>query len=104
MHFKCFYTWEDGEKESWEGNIDSFKDYGNYYEINISSRSSINLIFGKYSLGLFAVAPAYGGTYLSFKLDDIFYNTERLIKVFDNTIDGVTAAYALAALSKRIKL
>jgi hypothetical protein len=103
MNFKCSHTWNDGNKDIWEGCIESFIDYGNYYEMNILSRSSINLIFGKYSYGLFAVVPIYGGTYLSYKLEDVFYNTERLCTVFDNTVDAVTAATALATISKKVK-
>jgi hypothetical protein len=103
MHFKCSHTWEDGCKDTWDGHIDSLVNYGGYCEISISSRSSIHLIFGVYSRGLFACVPNYGGTYLSNKLDDVFYNSERLTKVFDNIIDGITAAKALATIANQIK-
>jgi hypothetical protein len=94
------HTWEDGSTDKWCGKIVSLKNYGEYCEIEILSRSSLHLIFGKYSYGLFACAPSYGGTYLSNRLDDIFYNTEQLSKVFDNIVDGVTAAKALATIAK----
>jgi hypothetical protein len=103
MHFKCSHTWECGKTDVWQGHIDSLIDYGNYCEIFISSRSSIHLIFGKYSYGLFVVSPYYGGSYLSYRLDDIFFNTERLIKIFDNVVDGITAAMALSAVSRKVK-
>lgn len=102
MHFKCSHTWENGDKDIWDGYIDSFINYGGYCEIYISSRSSLHLIFGKYSNGLFACAPMHGGTYLSDRLEDIFYNTERLSKVFDNVVDGVTAAKALVMLAGKV--
>lgn len=102
MNFKCSHTWEDGHTDIWKGHIDSLVCYGSYCEIFISSRSSIHLIFGKYSRGLFAVSPYFGGTYLSDRLDDIFYNTERLIKVFDNTVDGITAAKAISVISHKV--
>lgn len=104
MYFKCTHTWEDGGKEKWDGHIDSFINYGRYCEIFIISRSSIHLIFGIYSRGLFACSPDHGGTYLSNNLDDVFYNTERLSKVFDNVVDGITAAKALATIAKQINL
>ena len=102
MYFKCSHTWENGQTESWDGQIVSINNYGRYCEINILSRSSLHLIFGKYSYGLFACSPYYGGTYLSNRLDDVFYNTERLIKVFDNIVDGVTAACALKTIANTI--
>jgi hypothetical protein len=102
MNFQCSHKWEDGQVDTWVGHIESFIHYGNYCEIFISSRSSIHLIFGKYSRGLFACAPIYGGTSLSYKLDDIFYNSEKLSCVFDNVVDGVTAANALAVIAEKV--
>jgi hypothetical protein len=102
MYFNCSHTWEDGITDSWEGTIDSLINYGNYCEIFITSRSTLHLILGKYSNGIFVVSPYYGGTYLSNRLDDIFYNTERMIKVFDNVVDGVTAAKAILVISSKI--
>jgi len=102
LEFTCKHTWEDGRAETWKGKIISVKNYGQYCEINILSRSSLHLIFGKYSHGLFACSPIYGGTYLSSRLGDVFYNAERLSKVFDNIVDGITAAKALATLAQKI--
>lgn len=103
MRFNCSHTWEDGTKDVWDGHIDSLIQHEGYCEIKIISRSSIHLIFGRYSRGIFAVAPDFGGTYLSCLLDDVFYNSERLSKVFDNVVDGITAAVALAAIADQIK-
>ena len=101
LDFTCNHTWEDGSVETWRGKIVSVKNYGQYCEINIVSRSSLHLIFGKYSQGLFVCSPFYGGTYLSSHLGDIYYNTERLSKVFDNVVDGITAAKALATIAQQ---
>ncbi len=100
--FSCAHTWEDGNLEKWEGKILSLKNYGNYCEINVLSRSSLHLIFGKYSSGIFACAPYMGGTYLSSKLDDVFYNTERLSNVYNNIVDGITMAKALEIISSSV--
>lgn len=102
MYFKCSHKWEDGSYEEWTGRIIYFKNYGRYWEIEILSRSSLHLIFGKYSRGLFAVAPEFGGTYLSDRLNDVFYNTERLTKVYNNLVDALTVAKALETISYKV--
>lgn len=104
MKFKCSHTWNNGQKDVWEGYIDKIINHGKYYEIFITSRSSIHLIFGVYSRGLFVVSPEFGGTYLSNRLDDVFYNTERLTVVFDNIVDGITSAKALSLLVNKTSL
>lgn len=98
MDFQCSYRWEDG-KETWTGTITRVKSYGSHHEIQIQSRSSIRVLVGKSSSGLFACIPDFdAGCHLS-TLDDTFYNGERLVEVMDNAVDGTTVAYALKALS-----
>lgn len=43
-----------------------------------------------------------GGTYLSNCLKDFFYNTEKLSNVFNNIVDGVTAAKALEVIADKV--
>ena len=100
--FSCSHTWDDGATEEWESEIFSIENYGSYCEINVLSRSSLHLIFGKYAYGFFACAPAVGGTYLSSRLDDVFYNTERLSHMYGNFVDGLTMANALAIISSEV--
>lgn len=98
MTFQCSYRWEDG-KETWPGTIANIISYGSHYEIQIQSRSSIRVLLGKSSSGLFACMPDFGsGCHLS-TLNDTFYNGERLVYALDNAVDGTTVAYALKALS-----
>lgn len=95
--FKCKY-----KKESWQGTISEFKNYGTHYEFWILSRSSIMVIFGKTSRGYFACMPDFNiGCHLV-NLNDVFWNTEKLTQVL-GVADGVTVANALVFLSKELR-
>jgi hypothetical protein len=61
--------------------------------------SSIRVLVGKFSSGLFACIPDFKVGCCLGSLNDLFYNRERLIQVMDNVVDGATVAYALKALS-----
>jgi hypothetical protein len=99
MDFKCINQ-KRTRKETWNGHISSIKNYGSHIEIKIQSRSGILVLLGKTSFGNFACMPDYGaGCHLA-SLDDIFYNTERLTNVM-NKVDGITVAYALAAIAEK---
>lgn len=90
------------KKQSWVGHIAAFKDYGTHYEFRIHSRSSITVIFGKTSQGHFACMPDFNvGCHIA-NLNDIFWNTERLTAVL-GVADGVTVAYALLHLWKKLE-
>lgn len=101
MNFQCSYRWEDG-KETWPGKITKITSYGSHHEIFIQSRSSIRVLLGRSSSGLFACMPDFSaGCHLS-ALDDTFYNGEKLVHALDNAVDGTTVAYALKTLKGHI--
>lgn len=100
MIFKCKMPVEDGI-ETWEGRIASLNKYGSHYEMRIESRSGISVIFGKTICGNFACIPDFNaGCHLS-DLKDRFWNAERLCEVMGR-IDGLTVAYALAAVADKL--
>jgi len=89
-------------KEIWTGTITSLIKHGTHYEIIIQSRSSITVIFGATAEGYFACIPDFNaGCHLA-RLNDKFWNTERLVKVLGK-VDGITVATALEAISCLIK-
>ncbi|HHU78933.1 MAG TPA: hypothetical protein GXZ29_08700 [Clostridiales bacterium] len=103
MQFHCSYQWDDGSSDVWYGTVDQVVSFGSHYEIFILSRSSLRVMVGESSSGLFACLPDYGaGCHLS-TLDDTFYNSEKLIRALDNAVDGTTIAYALKALEPGLK-
>jgi len=100
--FKLFTFTCKNRSESWTGSITKLKNYGTHYELLIQSRSSIMVLFGKTSLGYFACMPDFNaGCHLA-KLNDIFWNTERLTKVLGKA-DGITVAAALASLVNELQ-
>ncbi len=99
MEFEC--VWSNNKPEKWKGNIISFIPHGSHYEINIQSRSFILVLFGKSSSGTFACMPDFNaGCYLS-NLQDLFWNTEKLVNILGN-VDGITVATALYYLKSNI--
>lgn len=95
MIFECTMKSKSGKtKEQWQGRITGFKNYGNYYEFKIESRSGITVIFGKTTQGGFACIPDFGVGCHLVSLDDQFWNTERLTKILGK-VDGITVASAL---------
>ena len=97
--FHCSYKWDDGSKDIWYGTVNQIINYGSHYEVLILSRSSLRVLVGESTSGLFACLPDFCvGCHLS-KLDDTFYNSEKLIRALDNVVDGTTVACALKALA-----
>ena len=89
--------------ESWKGRVTSLINLNGSYELRIESRSSIHVIVGKIKQGGFACMPDFGaGCHLA-NLRDIFWNTEKLVKVLGK-VDGITVATALYALSDEIEI
>lgn len=83
------------------GHISKFENHGSHYEVFIQSRSSIMLVFSKTSRGYVACMPDFGaGCYLA-NLNDIFWNSEKLIAVI-GVVDGITVASALLHLFKEL--
>jgi hypothetical protein len=98
--FKCQCT-INGKTERWKGHIRRFINYGSHYEIDIESRSSIMVVFGKTSRGGFCSIPDFGAGCHLVKLSDKFWNTEKLVSILKK-VDGVTVAEALYSLADRI--
>lgn len=95
------FVCKDGKK-SWAGTVTQLKNYGSHYEFNILSRSSIRVILGESSSGHFACMPDFNaGCHLA-RLNDVFWNKERLTSALGK-IDGITVAYALCFLAEKIR-
>jgi hypothetical protein len=103
IEFRCTYQWDENEKDDWYGAIKQIINYGSHYEVFISSRSSLRVLIGESSSGLFACLPDFrAGCHLS-TLDDTFYNSEKLIYALSNPVDGTTVACALNALTSILR-
>lgn len=99
IRFRCSFQWDVAERDDWDGFIKQITCFGSHYEVLIASRSSIRVLIGKCTSGLFACLPDYqAGCNLS-ALDDTFYNSERLIYAMESPVDGTTVACALRALA-----
>ncbi|MGI6526159.1 MAG: hypothetical protein ACOX25_02020 [Caldicoprobacterales bacterium] len=99
MQFHCSYQWDDGSKDVWNGTVKQIIRFGSHYEVLILSRSSLRVLIGESTSGLFACLPDFSvGCHLS-TLNDTFYNSEKLIHALDNAVDGTTIAYALKSLA-----
>lgn len=89
-------------KDIWTGTIASMIKHGTHYEIVIQSRSSIMVLFGATTGGYFACMPDFNaGCHLA-RLNDKFWNTERLVKSLGK-IDGITVATALEVLASTLQ-
>jgi hypothetical protein len=100
MVFECVNKTKS-RSEKWTGRITAFKNYGTHYEIKIESRSGILVLFGKTAQGAFACMPDFGVGCHLVSPRDMFWNTERLVRVLGK-VDGITVATALNALSDKI--
>lgn len=101
MNFKCIL--KRGKKvESWSASIVEVNDYGNFFEIFISSRSSIRIIVGHGKWGNFVCIPDWNkGTFLS-DFRDYFWNAEKLGKLLGK-VDGVTTATVIKDMADSIE-
>lgn len=99
MRFRCSYQWDPDERDDWDGVVSQITCFKNHYEVFFISRSSLRVLIGKCTSGLFACLPDYSaGCYLS-TLNDTFYNSEKLIRAMENPVDGTTVACALKVLA-----
>ncbi len=90
-------------EETWQGVISFLWNFGSHYEMQIQSRSSITVLFGKTSRGYFASIPDWqAGCYLV-DFNDLFWNTEQLSGIIGE-IDGITVAKALYTIANKVKL
>ena len=103
MWFRCSYQWDDDECDNWYGVVSQISNFSSFYEVLIASRSSIRVLIGKCTLGLFACLPDHQASCYLSELRDTFYNSEKLIYVMDNPVDGTTVACALNALADVLK-
>ena len=102
MLFKCINQTET-KNENWSGVITKCVKFIGYYEIMIESRSSIMVLFGKTSRGGFACIPDFGVGCHLVELENIFWNTEKLVEVLGK-VDGITVATALYTLADKISV
>lgn len=100
IQFRCSYQWDEDERDDWQGFVTQIIPLGSQYEVLISSRSSIQVVVGKCSSGLYACLPDYQAGCLLGALEDTFFNSERLIYAMENPVDGTTVACALKVLAK----
>lgn len=101
LKFLCSCKWKNSKKEEWTGEIVKMQCHGSYVELLIMSRSSLYVILGKGDRGFWACIPDYrAGCDLSYKLDDVFYNTGKLSMAMKNKVDAITIAEALSIFSK----
>jgi hypothetical protein len=103
ISFRCSFQWDEDECDDWDGFITQITCLGDHYEVSIVSRSTLRVIIGRYSAGLFACIPEYQAACNLSTLDDTFYNSEKLIRAMESPVDGTTVACALRTLSKLIE-
>lgn len=102
MRFECVKR--SGKRmEKWPGRITYLRNYGSHFELNIVSRSSLMVLFGKTSRGFFASIPDFGSGCHLVNPDDIFWNTESLSRVLGK-VDGITVATALYTVADKLKV
>ncbi len=102
--FRCCYQWDEDERDDWDGLIEKFEHVDGVWEVCITGRGSrIRLILGKFSLGVFACVPDFdAGCYIS-SLDDLYLNSDRLIRAMESIVDATTVACGLKALKGILK-
>jgi hypothetical protein len=98
LTFKCFYHW-DNISEYWNASIEQLDFYGSHYEIFIQNPSSMRILIGRYSSGIFALLPDYDIWRPLTNLNDFGFNQAQFVFALGNIIDGTTIAFALKELS-----
>ncbi|MBC8060558.1 MAG: hypothetical protein H7Y18_07820 [Clostridiaceae bacterium] len=102
IRFNCSLKYQK-RTEKWEGRVTNIIDYGQHYEVKISSRSGFSIIIGKTNSGNFACIPVFNAGCELASLKDIFWNSERLTKILGK-VDGTTVAFALVAIADYINI
>ncbi len=99
ISFRCSYQWDEDERDDWDGFVEEIAYDDGVCEVCITGRGSrIRLMLGKSTLGVFACVPDYdAGCYIS-SLDDLYSNSDRLIRAMENIVDATTVACGLRAL------
>lgn len=93
MKYNCTY-----EKETWIGEVTPLVSDGNINELQIKGRgTSLKVVVGKYSDGLFVWIPDRDfGSALSY-FNDIFWNVEHLCEGI-GIVDAITVATGIKAV------
>ncbi|MGE5631599.1 MAG: DUF6618 family protein [Caulobacteraceae bacterium] len=86
--------------EEWPATITKLINHGSHYEMQISSRSSITVIFGDTLRGGFCCIPGDNAGCELAGYNDLFWNLERITAAMKNKVDAVTVAFAIAAVGK----
>lgn len=100
MVFTCIDK-TNGAGRRWQGNITNLINHEICYEMMITSRSSIMVLFGKTSRGGFACIPDFGVGCHLVNLKDRFWNKQKLTESLGR-VDGITVESALYSLSDNI--
>jgi hypothetical protein len=100
MIFECIMQ-TGKRKEKWLGRITYLRNYGSHFELNIVSRSSLMVLFGRTSRGFFANIPDFNSGCHLVNPQDIFWNTEILSRVLGK-VDGITVATALYTVADKL--
>ena len=87
--------------KSWEASISVFRRYDTYYEFMIQHNLSILVVFGRTSKGYVACLPDFNASCYLFTLNDLSFNSERLINLL-GVANGVTIASALLFLAEKL--
>ena len=97
-YFTCTHTYADGTKITWTGTAMLYRKLDTFAEIQISGRgTSLFVLVGVSRRGRFICIPDINvGCPLS-RWDDIYWNTERLFRLMNET-DSVTIAHGIKAL------
>lgn len=87
--------------EEWPGTITMLINHGSHYEMRISSRSSITVIFGDSQRGGFCCVPDWKAGCDLAGFNDLFWNLERITTAMKkDKVDAITVAYAIATVGK----
>lgn len=88
--------------EEWPATITRIADHGGYFEMHISSRSGIDVVFGGTQRGGFCCVPDWKAGCELAGYTDIFWNLERITASMkkNDKVDAVTVAYAIAAVGE----
>jgi hypothetical protein len=90
------FTCKLGNK-AWNGKISGIINYGSHTQMQIESRSGINIIFGETQSGNFCCIPDWQAGCQLAGLDDSFWNYESLTRAMKNKVDAMTVSKALQA-------
>lgn len=96
---KCSATLND-KKETWQANLKSITDYGNYYEAIINARSThFDMLVGYTDDYNWVALPIQEASCSLASFDDIFWNAEHLGGLI-GVVDATTIATAIAFIDK----